>query len=262
MKLILRLFLALLAALVFAGLVAGPVSPQGLAAGVPVTGQKMAIPTYFYPGPGWTRAEKGAPTVGLVIINPNSGPGASKDPAYAAEVTRARARGLVVLGYVYTSNGLRAGAVVKSEVDKYYLWYGLDGIFFDEADPSDCSKQAYYKNLYNYVKAKGGVARVVINPGTNLPECYISTTDIMLNFEGGYNAYVTWRPSAWVAKYPAKRFWQLVYATPQGNIAQAVAMSKNRNAGWVYVTPDVLANPWDTLPPLSYWNSELSLVRQ
>jgi len=46
----------------------------------------------------------------------------------------------------------------------------------------------------------------------------------------------------------------------------AVRLSQERNAGWIYVTPDVMPNPWDTLPPdgsaSSYWTEELKLVRR
>lgn len=38
---------------------------------------------------------------------------------------------------------------------------------------------------------------------------------------------------------------------------QAMALSKVRRAGWVYVTPDDLPNPWDTLPSEAYWTAEL-----
>jgi len=37
-----------------------------------------------------------------------------------------------------------------------------------------------------------------------------------------------------------------------------VQLSKERRAGWVYVTPDNLPNPWDTLPTGSYWSGELA----
>ncbi len=226
-----------------------------------VSGQKIAIPSYFYPGTAWTRLENSAPTVGIAIINPDSGPGASPDPRYIAEIGRAHARGLIVLGYVHTSYGARNAAVVKREVNRYYAWYGIDGIFFDEASTS-CARKNYYQALYNFVKTKGGAAQVVINPGINTPECYITTADIIVNFEDSYSAYVHWSLSGWEIKYPASRFWHLVIGTPRARLANAIALSKKRNAGWVYVTPDVLDNPWDTLPSSAYWTAELNLVNQ
>lgn len=57
---------------------------------------------------------------------------------------------------VYTSYGARGLTAIKAEIDKYYQWYGVDGIFFDEVYYADCAKVSYYQNLYNHVKAKGG----------------------------------------------------------------------------------------------------------
>ena len=41
-------------------------------------------------------------------------------------------------------------------------------------------------------------------------------------------------------------------------MTQAVDRAVTRRSGWVYVTDDVLPNPWDTLPP--YWNAFVSRV--
>ncbi len=35
---------------------------------------------------------------------------------------------------------------------------------------------------------------------------------------------------------------------------------KARGVGWVYVTPDVQPNPYDTLPADPYWSAELAAV--
>jgi len=223
--------------------------------------QKMAIPSYFYPGAYWTQLENAAPVVGLAIINPNSGPGTAFDQNYYDETRRAQAKGILLLGYVHTSYGARAASVVKAEIDQFYSWYGVSGIFFDEAS-NDCAFQGYYLDLYNYVKAKGGAAEVVINPGTNTPECYVTTADIILNFESTYRAYQTWAPSGWEFNYPAGRFWHLVIGASSANMPNAIALSKQRHAGWVYVTNDKLPNPWDTLPADPYWTNELSLINQ
>src|ERR1041384_2823172 len=89
----------------------------------------IAVPSYFYPGALWTQMENAYPTVGLSIINPNSGPGTASDVNYVNQVTHTRARGLHVLGYVRTTCAARAAADVKAEIDLYFAWYGIDGIF-------------------------------------------------------------------------------------------------------------------------------------
>jgi hypothetical protein len=54
----------------------------------------------------------------------------------------------------------------------------------------------------------------------------------------------------------------LVLGTSEADMLQAVAWSKQRNAGWVYVTNDDLPNPWDTLPSDPYWSNELNAINQ
>ena len=67
-----------------------------------------------------------------MIMNPNSGPGASQNPDYVAAVTRAKAAGIKVLGYVHTSYGALSPATVKAEIDAYKAWYQVNDIFLDE----------------------------------------------------------------------------------------------------------------------------------
>jgi Spherulation-specific family 4 len=117
--------------------------------------QQLAIPSYFYPGPLWMQLQGGAPTVGLAIINPASGPGTSLDPPYATTTQTTQKQGTRVVGYVYTAYGTRAARAVMADIDTYYAWYGVDGIFLDETS-NNCAQQGYYLTLYNYIKGKGG----------------------------------------------------------------------------------------------------------
>ncbi len=227
----------------------------------PVSNQKMAIPSYFYPGDYWTQLEQGTPTVGLAIINPDNGPGKKFDQSYADEVAKAKASGAWVIGYVATGYGKRNRDRVKSEIKKYYTMYHVDGVFLDEA-ASSCARKGYYKDLYLYVKNKGGTAKVVINPGVATHECFVEASDIIVNFEGEYSNYLSWQASGWETKYPTDRFWHLIYNANETEVASAILLSKQRRAGWVYVTPDQLNNPWDTLPSDPYWSNELSLISQ
>lgn len=96
--------------------------------------------------------ENGAPTVGLAIINPDSGPGASEDQNYANQVTSTEAKGITVVGYVSTSyagtqNTTRTLAAAEHDVDTYYSWYpNIDGIFVDEVS-TDCGAAIPTTNL-------------------------------------------------------------------------------------------------------------------
>jgi murein DD-endopeptidase MepM/ murein hydrolase activator NlpD/opacity protein-like surface antigen len=236
--------------------------------------QSIAVPSYFYPGALWTQMEMASPTVSLAIINPNSGPGLSANPDYAAQVAHSQTAGLTVIGYVHTSYGSRSIDEVQAEIDAYYSFYPtLDGIFLDEVayacalvdDPPAGNR--YYRDLYEYIKAKGGKALTVINPGAPTNECYVAASDIIVTFEGTYSSYLnSYVQASWVTAYNPSRFWHLIYDTATvGDMRNALALSKARHAGWVYVTPDLNTgewlNPWDTLPTSFYWEAELNGVR-
>lgn len=237
--------------------------PSAMANSVAAATQSIAVPAYFYPSypdPVWTQLQSGAPTVAVAVMNPASGPGASADPNYVSQIAAAHAAGITVLGYVYTSYAARPLVDVQADVDAYYAQYPVDGIFFDEA-ANDCGQQAYYAGLDAYVKAKGGLGMTVINPGTNTPECFVTAADVILEFEGDYAAYQSWSPGGWEAGYDPGHFWHLVYGASESQMPSAILLSQSRGAGYVYVTPDGLANPWDTLPPAPYWGVEQAYVR-
>jgi hypothetical protein len=229
---------------------------------------RLAIPSYFDPpSPLWTQLDQGAPTVGLAVINPDSGPGASFSAAYAAQVQDSQIAGITVLGYVHTQYGQRSLATVEAEIDTYYTWYHPDGIFVDEVDNTSCAMESsYYLPLYRAIKAKGGKAVVVLNPGSQTQECYMAAGDIVINFEGSESDYVTSYVSSapgWLASYPASRFWHIVYGTPTiAALQQVVALAGGRDAGWLWVTDaPATPNPYGSLPDTPFWTAELAAVQ-
>ncbi len=257
-------------------------APQGQANPDTVAGvQHLAVPAYFSPSnSGWTQIDQAGPGVGIAVANPSNGPGGAADSAYASAVHAATGAGVKVLGYVdtgyfgTTGRTTRGGqtstaawtAQINTDVANWYAWYGssgLAGIFFDDA-LGDCGTGNAHVNLYTGInsalKQAHPGAFSVDNPGSPAQSCYASAADVLLMFENTYSAYTSWTPPAWEQDYadPGK-FWHLVYDTPaQSDMDHAVALSKQRNAGYVYVTPDDLPNPWDTLPTGAYWSDELA----
>ena len=242
-------------ALIFAGVCAS--SDAGAA--------RVASPSYFYPDCIynveclWHQLDASAPNLGLAIINPDSGPGVIQLLDYALQRLASRVAGVSLVGYVSTQYGTRSAAEVKADIDKYFFWYDVDGIFLDESPSEDCRAQAYYADLNSYIKSRGRPAALtVLNPGMATKECYMSAGDIVVTFEGSYPEYVTWSPAGWVSRYPASRFWHIVHsASTQADMMDAMSLSKRRHAGWIYITPDTLPEPYDTLPTGSYWRREL-----
>lgn len=246
--------------------------------------QHIAVPAYFSPNDSgsafWTQLTQGAPAVGVAIANPGNGPGTAFDQGYANAIRAAANAGVKVIGYVdtgyfgTTGRTTRGGATTttawttQSEADvatwyNFYGSYGLGGIFFDDG-LADCGTNnahvALYQAVNTYTKQNHAGAYTVDNPGGAAESCYASAADSIVMFEGTYATYASWTAPSWeLSSTNPKQFWHLVYATPtEAAMTAAVARSKQQNAGYLYVTPDDLPNPWDTLPTGSYWTSELS----
>jgi Spherulation-specific family 4/Fibronectin type III domain len=257
--------------------------------------QQLAVPAYMDPiadAGGWSQLTGARPgTVGIVVANVENGPDDRRVPAWASAIGQARATGAKVLGYVDTGylgspitghpDGLltRAGLSglaawipqIEADVNAWYRFYGsdIDGIFFDEGtnqcgpSPSSNLYADEYQFLTQYVKESHPGAVTALNPGTAVPQCYQDAADVLVTFEGSYGDYTgkpesaaqAYQPLNWSPVDPDK-IWHIVYGTPtQSEMESVIALSKSRNAGYIYVTNDVPANPYDTIPSL-YWADE------
>jgi Spherulation-specific family 4 len=188
----------------------------------------------------------------LVVINPANGPGAEAEPAYRSAVRAARRTGARVLGYVPTTYGSRPAADVVADIDRYTSWYGVDGIFLDEASP-DVAQLRYYGALGRHVHAAPR-RLVVLNPGVVPAPEYFDLADVVVTFEGpyaGYGAAVAAMPD-WVRDQPRERVAHLVYGASR---EQAMAAVRHpQKTGYLYVTSGSMPDPWRTVP--SYLQAE------
>jgi len=223
----------------------------------------VMVPAYFYPGNYWTEMNWAAGRVPLVaIMNPDSGPDTTQNPDYVAAVNSLRASGGKVIGYVYTSYATRDTNVVRADIDRYFSFYSVDGIFLDEfTDDADTNHLNYYAALYQYIQTKGGNVLVVGNPGINTQEAYLTRpcADVLVTFEvnTGYSNLVV---DAWATNHLARQFCHIPYATPAAaTMTNYANLAIARNAGWLYVTDDGGANPYDTLP--AYWTNEVHFLQ-
>jgi hypothetical protein len=248
---------ALLAAVLLVG---AAVTVARAAPGSPT--QSVAVPAYFDPpSSGWSALEHDDPPVRLIVVNPESGPGSAPRPSYLAAVRAAQAEGVTIVGYVDTGFARRPLSALEAQIDEYYSWYGVNGIFFDDASTA-CAQEPYYAALGSYVKAKGASEMTILNPGTWTNSCYANAADILLTFEGSYHQYVhSYFAPSWVTGYPPSRFWQIVYATPTiSEMRRAVGLSRGRGVGFVFVTSAREPNPYGALPADRYWCAELARV--
>ncbi len=212
---------------------------------------RLAIPTYFTTTADWTTLLATPNSVGFVMVNPASGPGTSVDPTYAAIMARIRSAGVRALGYVSTQYGARPLADVLADMARYRTMYGVTSFFFDET-PNVCNEVVdgtprdhvqYYGQLFANAHTSPA-ATAVLNPGTNVPPCFLPISDVIVTFEATAATYATWSPDPWTASVPAEHFWHLVHSVPVADRAATVLTAAARRAGYLYATTEGMPNPW------------------
>ena len=218
----------------------------------------VLAPAYFYPGTNWQQLLSTTPAGSAVIVNPQSGPGSTSDPNYAAVVSQARAEGLVLYGYVDTMDGSLSLALAENEIDDYAQWYGITNIFFDNAS-TNVDELGYYQALTADVRATATGSLVMLNFGTYPPEVYMGLGDTAIVFEGPYSSFVVTPPPAWMSDYPSNRFGVFLTGVPANELSAAIAQTAAWNDGYVYIT-EMTAGPtlYEQLP--SYWSDEVRMI--
>lgn len=221
---------------------------------------KLIVPCYFHPsGAGlthWQSIIAQNIAVEYVIVNPNSGPGATKEAAYASVISYCQSRGISVLGYVATTYAEKPMADVLDEVQRYQTWYKADGVFLDEA-ASGTDKLDYYAQLYRSIKGT-----VILNPGTYPDKAYTEICDVLCVEERGLEATEdrSVKTADWMIGQPPDKFYYIIHSVPTAaQMRRILTKAQQRNVGYCYVTDDVLSNPFDKPP--TYWNDECALVR-
>ena len=226
------------------------------------------------------------------MANVANGPGTHPDPAWSAVIHTAEASGGRVLGYVDTGylgtpslahpDGLptRSGAFgprawrsqIVADINTWYQFYGddLGGIFLDQATsacgPTLVSSQyaAEYQSIAKSLSVAHPGALTALNPGVAVPECYRDAADVLVTFEGSYANYIAspdhqgrdYAPLSWTPKDPGQ-IWHIIYgAVSLRELTHAMALSRERGAGHVFVTDAGLPNPFGSLPPPGYWSAE------
>lgn len=210
------------------------------------TGVGLMFPFYIYPTQAAIQplisAKQQYPNVPMrVILNPNSGPGSSKNTDYVNAVAQLKQAGISVLGYVHTSYGARNKNTVKNEISRWWNWYKPDGIFLDEMGTNG----NYYTDLTNYAKGLG-IQYVVGNPGTDIGVTSGQWVDTVTIFENpslpDLNDYQNWYNT-----YPPSKIAFLSYQIP--TLPSAFISDASQYFGWLFVTDDGAdGNPWDEYP--------------
>lgn len=238
------------------------------AGSLPLRATSLLVPAYFSPSGSssnyWNSLNQAAAKVPVVaIMNPNNGPGSSSNKNYQRVVDALRGAGGKVIGYVYSSYAARALSDVEADISSYKSWYNVDGIFVDEmTSDSTGSHLTYYNQLCQYIKATNPGWMVVGNPGGKTVSAYLTTpaVDVLVTYENG-TGYSTYTPPSWTYSYSASNFVNLCYSNlASASMSNCVDLCRSRNTGWIFITDDILPNPWDTLP--AYWTNEVAYVQQ
>ncbi len=225
-------------------------------------GSSIIVPNYIYPTPGaWSEYVSGFPTCATIVANPASGPGASPNSDYTTAINAARAAGLQVIGYVHTSYTAVDIAVVKADIDSWYSFYTVDGIFIDEVQATTGASFTYYQGLYNYIKAKHATRNfVVMNPGVTPDESYMQISDSIIILENSYTGWQSATPyAAWMANYLASKMCIVIHTISDTNGMQAIINAgKAHNVGSYFLTDQA---GYNAVPSELFWQAELNAVR-
>lgn len=229
-------------------------------------GMEIMVPAYWSQGtPSWKtlatmhnprpwHGGRSSATVSEAIFNPcapdgkTCSPGAAPNPAARRNMRAAQVNRVTFYGYVWTNGGRVLVGTVRKEIREYASWYGLRGIFFDGASTGCARESSYYLPLYRYVHARHG--KVILNPGTQPPACYMRAADQVNVFEGTGTQFAVYAPAAWMARYGTARFIAIVHtAAGAAQMARVVTQAGRRDhIGNVYVTDQAMPNPYTKLP--------------
>ncbi len=209
----------------------------------------LIIPAYFYDSDLWQKVIDADADI-VAIVNPDNGPGNSKDSFYTHKIEDLIAKGKKPVGYVYTTYAQRNIEIVKDEIDKWIEFYPkIEGFFIDEVT-SDAVHYDYYSDLKDYILSKGDYY-IVLNPGTMPNAVYFSLADNIVVYEG--NASLI--PNKTCETYTDKSSI-IVY---DANETQMKDILYKYRCRYLYVTDDSGSNPYDTLP--GYFDEEIKLLK-
>jgi hypothetical protein len=206
---------------------------------------KVVVPSYFAPAdPAWDAILSAGGIVGAVIANQNSGPGDTPSADWLNRIVQCQKKGIAVYGYVHTRTvpdqfGNRDINEVMSEAGRHFAWYGVNGLFLDEAS-TRLEDLAYFQQFS---------CKRILNCGTLPDEAYLQSSDMVCVFEGTADDHAQFVPPGWLVKRKNVAL-SIVHSVP-GAKMKSVLTSVKRYARNYFLTDQTLPNPYGALP--SYW---------
>ena len=243
-------------------------------------GQRYSSPvTYYWPDyyneskgtSKWAKALKAGNTLGLVILNKDSGNWDQKNEDFGKQAARALSAGAKrCVFYVKTQYGVASlpqAAEARRGVpnpDKYTKEYILDqiakfveqygdvvgGVFLDEVINgwgAQAGRVDWYKDLINTIRSEYGKGfYIVVNAGSNMSQqmCALDFDTAMM-FEQDAKKFLNEDPGTPILPdhmkaYPSDRWWAVIHGVTKDNYRQVFEKLDTLPIGHAYITDGVL----------------------
>ena len=243
-------------------------------------GQRYDSPvTYYWPDyyneskgtSKWAKALKAGNTLGLVILNKDSGNWDQKNEDFGKQASRALSAGAKrCVFYVKTQYGVaslssndpaRTGVpnpdkytkeYILGQIAKFTKQYGevAQGVFLDEVINgwgTQAGRVAWYKDLIGSIRSEyGNGFYIVVNCGSNMSQdvCALDFDTAMM-FEQDASKFLTEDPNAPILPdhmkaYPSERWWAVVHGVTKNNYKQVFEKADTLPIGHLYITDGVL----------------------
>lgn len=244
------------------------------------SGERYSSPvTYYWPDyyneskgtSRWAKALKAAGTLGIVILNKDSGNWDEKNDDFGKQAARALAAGARrAVFYVKTQYGvasLPSNAPARNGVpnpDKYTKEYilgqiekftsqygeGAQGVFLDETINgwgAQAGRVQWYKDLITAIREQYGQNfYIVVNAGSNMsPEMCALDFDTAMMFEQSAEKFLTDDPNAPILpdhmrSYPSEKWWAVIHGVTKDNYRRVFEKLDTLPIGHAYITDGVL----------------------
>lgn len=244
------------------------------------SGERYSSPvTYYWPDyydeakgtSKWAKALKAAGTLGIVILNKDSGNWDEKNEDFGKQAARALAAGARrAVFYVKTQYGVaslpsndpaRNGVpnpdkytkeYILGQIAKFTEQYGdvAQGVFLDETINgwgAQAGRVQWYKDLIAAIREQYGQSfYIVVNAGSNMsPEMCDLDFDTAMMFEQDAGKFLNEDANAPVLpdhmrSYPSEKWWAVIHGVTKDNYRQVFEKLDTLPIGHAYITDGVL----------------------
>lgn len=244
------------------------------------SGERYSSPvTYYWPDyydeakgtSKWAKALKAAGTLGIVILNKDSGNWDEKNEDFGKQAARALAAGARrAVFYVKTQYGVaslpsndpaRQGVpnpdkytkeYILGQIAKFTEQYGevAQGVFLDETINgwgAQAGRVQWYKDLIAAIREQYGQSfYIVVNAGSNMsPEMCALDFDTAMMFEQDAGKFLNEDANAPVLpdhmrSYPSEKWWAVIHGVTKDNYRQVFEKLDTLPIGHAYITDGVL----------------------